>query len=64
MTGGKHAAEDGEGVPLKSRSLVSTEDDTEFEALFGFVKAHQGTYPVSVMCRLLRVPKRELYSWM
>jgi len=48
----------------KSRGLVRPGDRTEFEELFEFVRANQDTYPVGVMCRLLRVSKSGFYAWM
>ncbi len=60
---GEQAPENGAGDSFKSRGLVRAGDDTEFEALFGFVRANQDTYPVDVMCRLLRVSKSGFYAW-
>ena|GEM_PF-2654006 len=47
----------------KSRGLVRTGDRTELEALFGFMKANQATYPVRVMGRLLGVSASGFYAW-
>src|SRR5579871_5680013 len=38
-------------------------DRTEFEAAFGFVRANQDLYPVSLLCRLLEVSVSGFYHW-
>ena len=61
---GQPAAEAGAGDPGKSRGLVCTGDRGEFEAIFGFMKAHQATHPVRVMSRLLGVSASGFYAWL
>src|SRR5690349_2349476 len=61
---GEQPTEDGAGDPRKSRGLVRAGDHTELEEHFEFVRANQDTYPVGVLCRLLRVSKYGFYAWM
>ena len=48
---------------VNSRGLVRTGDRAEHEAVFGFMKANQATYPVRVMGRLLGVSASGFYAW-
>jgi len=52
------------GDPVKSRGLVCERDRRNIEEIFGSVKANQATYPVRVMCRLLKVSKSGFYAWL
>ena len=47
----------------KAAGLVRTGDRAEHEAIFGFMKANQATYPVRVMGRLLGVSASGFYAW-
>ena len=51
-------------ILAKSRGLVGTGDRGELEAIFDFMKAHQATYPVRVMSRLLGVSASGFYAWL
>ncbi len=54
----------GAGDLVKSSGLVRPRDRSEFETLFGFVKANQAAHPVGPMCRLLKVSRSGFYaSW-
>lgn len=44
-------------------SLVCDREARDTEALFGFVKAHQATHSVRVMCRLFKVSPSGFYAW-
>ena len=46
-----------------SRGLVCAGDRAEHDAIFGFMKANQATYPVRVMSRLLGVSASGFYAW-
>ena len=46
-----------------SRGLVRPGVDHASEA-FGFVRAHQAMYPVSMMCRVLEVSRSGYYAWL
>jgi transposase-like protein len=48
----------------KAAAWFANEELSETEALFGFVKANQATYPVRVMCRLLKISKSGFYAWL
>lgn len=43
--------------------MVCAGDRSDFEAIFGFVKANHDRYPVGVMCRLLSVSRSGFYDW-
>ncbi|HLT89585.1 MAG TPA: IS3 family transposase [Woeseiaceae bacterium] len=60
---GEPAAEARARDLVKSRGLVRSGDGAEFEAVFEFMKAHQATYPVRVMGRLLGVSASGFYAW-
>src|SRR5581483_6473932 len=54
---------DGTRNPGKSGGLVRAGDDAQFQALYGFVSANQTHYPLSVLCRTLKVSCSGFYAW-
>ena len=50
LRAGEQAAEAGAGDPVKSSGLVRSGDRFDPVRVFGFVRAHQGRYPIARMC--------------
>jgi hypothetical protein len=48
---------------VKSRVLVYDREARETEAIVGFVKAHQASHSVRVVCGLLKVFPSGFYAW-